>query len=161
SGEPAGIGPDLCLALAANDLPCDLVCLGDRALISERARVLGLPDITLRPYSPEVRRPHARGSLTVLHRPLAAASEPGRLDVRNARAVLDLLDRAIDGCIAGEFDAMVTAPVQKSLIMDAGIAFSGHTEYLAERCGAPRPVMMLAAGTFRVALATTHLPLKA
>ena len=161
SGEPAGIGPDLCLALAASDLPCDLVCLADGALLAERARLLRLPDIALRPYASEVRRPHTQGSLTVLHRPLAVPSEPGRLDARNARSVLDLLDRAADGCLAGEFDAMVTAPVQKSLIMDAGIAFSGHTEYLAERTRAPRPVMMLAAGAFRVALATTHLPLRA
>ena len=161
SGEPAGIGPDLCLALAASELACDLVCLADGALLADRAGRLGLTGIALQPYAPEVRRPHARGSLSVLHHPLAVASEPGRLDPRNARAVLDLLDRAADGCLAGEFDAMVTAPVQKSLIMDSGIAFSGHTEYLAERTGAPRPVMMLAAGDFRVALATTHLPLQA
>jgi len=161
SGEPAGIGPDLCLALARSELDCELVCLADRALLAERARLLGARDITFVPYDSGARRAHTRGSLTVLDCPLAVNATPGTLDVRNVGAVLGMLDRAIDGCLAGEFDALVTAPVQKSVIMDAGVAFSGHTEYLAERTGAPRPVMMLAAGTMRVALATTHLPLKA
>jgi 4-hydroxythreonine-4-phosphate dehydrogenase len=174
SGEPAGIGPDLCLMLARNgrDLPCELVCLGDIEMLAARARRLGMTDIELRPYEPAAAARAADG-LLVLHCPLAAPCEPGRLEVRNARTVLAMLDRAIDGCVDGEFDAMVTAPVQKSCMLDAGIAFSGHTEYLAERTGAPRPVMMLAAaaapeaGTgeraraLRVALATTHLPLKA
>ncbi|HEY2590556.1 MAG TPA: 4-hydroxythreonine-4-phosphate dehydrogenase PdxA, partial [Steroidobacteraceae bacterium] len=100
------------------------------------------------------------GRFLVLDTPLAAPCNPGHLDVGNARSVLTMLDRAIDGCLSGEFDAMVTAPVQKSCMLDAGIVFSGHTEYLAERTGAPRPVMMLAAAGFRVALATTHLPLR-
>lgn len=99
--------------------------------------------------------------LSVLHEPLAAPCEPGRLDTRNAAQVLRLIDRAVDGCQRAEFAAMVTAPVQKSLINDAGIAFRGHTEYIAERTGAALPVMMLTAGTLRVALATTHLPLRA
>ena len=91
--------------------------------------------------------------------PLGAPATAGRLDAANARHVLNLLDRAIDGCAAGEFAAMVTAPVQKSIINDAGVPFTGHTEYLAERTHARQPVMLLAAGTLRVALATTHLPL--
>ena len=96
----------------------------------------------------------------VEHVPLAPAPRrPGKLDAANGRYVLAILDRAIDGCLAGEFDAMVTAPVQKSVINDAGIAFTGHTEYLAEQARAPHVVMMLVGGGLRVALATTHLPL--
>jgi 4-hydroxythreonine-4-phosphate dehydrogenase len=95
----------------------------------------------------------------VLHTPLTHPAEPGKLDVRNAAAVLAMLDRAAQGCLSAEFAAMVTAPVQKSTIIEAGFAFIGHTEYLAQRCGAPLPVMMLASGHMRVALATTHLPL--
>ncbi len=161
SGEPAGVGPDLCLSLARSELPCRLVCLADSSLLRERARLLHLEDVELRPYVPAERRVHEAGRLEVLDCPLAVRSEPGRLDTRNARSVLEMLNRAIDGCLAREFDAMVTAPVQKSCILDAGFAFSGHTEYLAERTSAPRPVMMLAAGSLRVALATTHLPLHA
>ncbi len=161
SGDPAGIGPDLCLALAHVELPCGLVCLADSSLLRERARLLRMDGIALRPYVPAERRPHAPGSLEVLDCPLAVPSEPGRLDTRNARPVLEMLNRAADGCLAAEFDAMVTAPVQKSCLLDAGFAFSGHTEYLAARTGAARPVMMLAAGSLRVALATTHLPLRA
>jgi 4-hydroxythreonine-4-phosphate dehydrogenase len=99
--------------------------------------------------------------LRIEHVPLAVPAIAGQLDARNARYVLALLDRALAGCRSGEFAAMVTAPVQKSVINDAGIAFTGHTEYLAEACGVPRPVMLLAAGSLRVALATTHLPLRA
>ncbi len=102
-----------------------------------------------------------RGHLSVLHTPLEAQVEAGMLDSRNARQVLRLIDRAVDGTVAGEFAAVVTAPVQKSVINDAGIAFIGHTEYIAARTHAPLPVMLLTAGTLRVALATTHLPLNA
>ncbi len=161
SGEPAGIGPDLCLSVAQRELPCEIVCLADSSLLRERARLLGVESVALRAYAPAERRAHAPGSLAVLDCPLAVPSEPGRLDARNARAVLEMLNRAADGCLAGEFDAMVTAPVQKSCMLDAGLGFCGHTEYLAERTAAPRPVMMLAAGPFRVALATTHVPLAA
>jgi len=159
SGEPAGVGPELCLALARRELPCELVCLGDRGLLSERASGLGW-DIKLSPYDPARARVHVPGSLSVLHMPLASPSVAGRLDPANAPYVLGLIDRAVDGCLAGEFSALTTAPVQKSILMDAGFAFQGHTEYLAARAGAPRPVMMLVAGALRVALATTHLPLK-
>lgn len=163
SGEPAGIGPELCLALAAQELPCELVCLGDRALLEERARALALP-VRLRPYARLASAPraaiHATGELAVADLPLAAPSVPGRPDPANARYVLALLDRAIEGALAGEFDALVTAPVHKGVINDAGIAFTGHTEYLQERTHSARAVMMLIAGTLRVALATTHVPLR-
>ncbi len=160
SGEPAGIGPDLCLALAQESLPCELVCLADRELLAARARLLG-SSVELAAYDPAAAPASRPGRLTVLHCPLAVPARPGRLEVRNARAVLGMLDRAADGCLSGEFAAMVTAPVQKSVIIEAGTDFSGHTEHLAARTGAPRPVMMLVAGTLRVALATTHLPLRA
>ena len=144
AGEPAGIGPDLCLALAQANLPAELVIIGSRVLLAERAALLGVDAPT-----------------QVIDIPLGAPCVPGRLDPANARHVLGMLDRAIDGCSRGEFAAMVTAPVQKSIINDAGVPFTGHTEYLADRTSAPHPVMLLAAGTLRVALATTHLPLRA
>jgi 4-hydroxythreonine-4-phosphate dehydrogenase len=137
----------------------ELVCLADRSLLEQRARTLGL-HVELRDYDPASPRPHTPGSLSVLHTSLAAPCVTGKLDIRNAKYVLQLLDRAADGCVAGEFAAIVTAPVQKSVINDAGVPFTGHTEYLAERTHAPRPVMMLTTGTLRVALATIHLPLK-
>ncbi len=144
SGEPAGIGPELCLALAAKRFPVRLVILGDRNLLAERARLLEL-DIA---------------SLNILHIPMRTSCTPGHLDAANAGYVLDMLDRAIAGCQSGEFAAMVTAPVHKGVINDAGIHFSGHTEYLAEKTGTARVVMMLAGAGLRVALATTHLPLR-
>ncbi|HUQ74333.1 MAG TPA: 4-hydroxythreonine-4-phosphate dehydrogenase PdxA [Burkholderiales bacterium] len=133
SGEPAGIGPELCVRLAREPSPADLVVIGDRSLLA--------------------------GSPRVEHVPLARPATPGKLDPANARYVLAVLDRAIRGCLAGEYDAMVTAPVQKSVINDAGIAFTGHTEYLAEHAGNASVVMMLVGGGLRVALASTHLPL--
>ncbi|MGH8140082.1 MAG: 4-hydroxythreonine-4-phosphate dehydrogenase PdxA [Steroidobacteraceae bacterium] len=159
SGEPAGVGPELCLAVARMDLPCELVCLADRDLLAERSRQLGWP-VTLHSYDQAVRRLPEPGTLTVIHQPLAVASRPGHLDRRNARYVLGLLDRAIDGAVSGEFAAIATAPVHKGIINDAGVAFTGHTEYLAERTHAARPVMLLATAGLRVALATTHLPLR-
>lgn len=117
--------------------------------------------VQLKDYHPGRTVTHAAGTLSVLHQPLAVPSTPGRLDPSNGAAVVALIDRAVDGSLSGEFSAMVTAPVQKSLINEAGIAFTGHTEYIAARTRAPLPVMMLVAGTLRVALATTHLPLRA
>jgi 4-hydroxythreonine-4-phosphate dehydrogenase len=162
SGEPAGIGPELSLALAGGELPCELVCLGDRTLLAERARQVGLA-VTLRDYAgPNAAAArHAAGTLPVAHVPLAAPSVAGRPDPANARYVLALLDRAVDGALAGEFDAIVTAPVHKGVINEAGVTFTGHTEYLAARTRSARAVMMLTTGELRVALATTHLPLKA
>ena len=146
SGEPAGIGPEICRALTRRRWRARLVVIGDTGLFGAR-----LPAFD--PGAPARRRVEA------LHRPLARAARPGRLDTRNAAYVLGLIDAAIAGCTSGLFDAMVTAPVHKALINDAGIDFSGHTEYLAERTGAAQPVMLLVGGGLRVALATTHLPL--
>lgn len=158
SGEPAGIGPDLCIAIAQRPWPCELVFAGDENLFVARARALGTTlDISANPRTAP--RPHEAGTLPVLHVPTAVTPTAGKLDVANARYVLNMLDAAIDGCTRGDFAAIVTAPVQKSVIADSGVPFSGHTEYLAERTGAPLPVMLLAADTLRVALATTHLPL--
>ena len=152
SGEPAGIGPDLCVLLARKladeDWGCDITCLADENLLHARASQLGL---TL-PTSPHFH---------IEHLPVAAPVTAGQLDARNAPYVLALLDRALQGCRSGQFAGMVTAPVQKSLINEAGIAFTGHTEYLAEACGGLQPVMLLACETLKVALATTHLPLSA
>jgi 4-hydroxythreonine-4-phosphate dehydrogenase len=159
SGEPAGIGPELCLAVARASFACELVCLADHDLLATRARLLGWP-VTLREYDPTARQPHEPNTLTVLHHPLQVPSTPGQLDKRNSPYVLGLLDRAIRGASSGEFAAIVTAPVHKGVINDAGVAFTGHTEYLAEHTNSPLPVMLLAAPGMRVALATTHLPLK-
>ena len=155
SGEPAGVGPELCAQLASREWPARLVVLGDIGLIRERAA--GVAEV--RSFASGA--PVPAGVIEVLHVPLAAPAAPGRLDVANASYVLALLDRAIDGCRGGEFSGIVTAPVHKGVINDAGIAFSGHTEYLAEHTGTPRVVMMLVGGGLRVALATTHLPLAA
>jgi 4-hydroxythreonine-4-phosphate dehydrogenase len=161
SGEPAGIGPELCLQLAGWSGAGRPVVLGDRDLLRQRAGLLGL-DIVLRDYEPAV--PAAPGTLDLIHLPLAAPAEAGVLDAANGRYVLALLDRALAGCQSGEFAAMATAPVHKGVINESGVAFTGHTEYLAEKTGTPLVVMMLAGdtdrGPLRVALATTHLPLK-
>jgi 4-hydroxythreonine-4-phosphate dehydrogenase len=134
SGEPAGIGPEICAAAARRFRGAKLVAIGDRRLLA--------------------------GCAHVEHVPLARPRRAGRLDPANSRYVLRVLERAIDGCLSGEYDAMVTAPVHKGVINDAGIAFTGHTEYLATRARAPHVVMMLVGGGLRVALATTHLALK-
>ncbi|MBS3916719.1 MAG: 4-hydroxythreonine-4-phosphate dehydrogenase PdxA [Sulfuritalea sp.] len=157
SGEPAGIGPELCARLASHPGAARCVILGDRALIEARARQTDV-SLTLADYQPD--HPPADGSLEVLHIPLGKPSLAGRLDEANASYVLALLDRALLGCRQGEFSAMVTAPVHKGVINEAGIAFTGHTEYLADRTGTARVVMMLTGAGLRVALATTHLPLK-
>lgn len=160
TGEPAGIGPDLCIELAAGTWPCALLFAADSDLIEQRARALGravriaAADLTL--PMPQ----HQPGVMCLLATQARRPVTAGRLDVENARYVLDLLDLALQGCLSGRFDAMVTAPVQKSVIIESGVAFSGHTEYLAQHSGAPLPVMMLVGGSLRVALATTHLPLK-
>jgi 4-hydroxythreonine-4-phosphate dehydrogenase len=155
SGEPAGIGPDLCAMLSREPLPGRVVILGDREVLRQRAAARGLP-FDIAPYDGR-----ASGAFSLLHVPAAAPVVAGRLDPANARHVLAILDRALDGCLAGEFDAMVTAPVQKSVLNEAGIPFTGHTEYLAQRTRAPQVVMLLVGAGLRVALATTHLPLAA
>ena len=159
SGEPAGIGPDACVALAQSDWQADIVVAGDAELLAGTAAALGLPlDIERYDSSRQATRHHA-GRLKVMHTPTARPVIPGRLDAGNAAYVIALLDRACDGCMKGEFAAMVTAPVQKSVLLDAGFAFSGHTEYLAMRTRAALPVMLLLSDQLRVALVTTHLAL--
>ncbi len=147
SGEPAGIGPELCLQLLTRSWPVPLVVLGDKDLFLARAQTLGLA-------WEGAERIHFQ------HVSLAKRCMPGQLDTANAAYVLEMLDLALAGCVAGEFSAMVTAPVHKGIINDAGIAFTGHTEYLAAHTGAARVVMLLAGAGLRVALATTHLALK-
>ena len=160
-GEPAGIGPDLCVRLAERRWAARLIGIGDIELLRDRARRLRA-GVRIVPY---IRgRDAAPGTFEVAHFPLAVPAVPGRLDPANAKAVLATLDAALIGCLAGEFSAMVTAPVQKSVINDAGMAFSGHTEFLAERTGATVVMMLVGAtatGPLRVALTTTHLPLSA
>ncbi len=172
SGEPAGIGPDACVMLAQSAWPAELVVAGDAEVLAATAFALHLP-LRLLPYTPAqstatelaagtdlaAGTQHTAGTLRLLHVPTAAPVVAGTLDSRNSAYVIETLDRACDGCMSGEFAAMVTAPVQKSTIMDAGFAFSGHTEYLAERTHAALPVMMLLSGELRVALVTTHLAL--
>ncbi|GAB4593208.1 4-hydroxy-L-threonine phosphate dehydrogenase [Edwardsiella tarda] len=160
-GEPAGIGPDLIVLLAQHAWPVELVVCADPVLLLARARLLGAP-LTLRDYDP--RRPaqaQQPGSLTVLPVPLEGDVVPGMLNVANGQYVVATLARACDGCLNGEFSALVTGPVHKGIINDAGVPFTGHTEFFAERSGCARVVMMLASDRLRVALATTHLPLQA
>lgn len=158
AGEPAGIGPELVARLAASPFAADLVAIADTGSLERAARRCGI-SLHLEPYDGQPRRLRAAGSLRVLDLPLRIEEQPGRLDPRNAFEVLRALARAIDGCLEGEFDALVTAPVQKSVINDAGEHFTGHTELLAQRAGCD-VVMMLASPELRVALATTHLPLR-
>lgn len=144
-GEPAGIGADIILQLAQNHDLSNIIALGDEELLAARAKQLG---VTIPP------------SLPIRHIPIRNPFISGKPSTKNVSGVLNMLNTAIDGCISGEFSAMVTGPLHKGIINDAGINFSGHTEYLAERTKAPLPVMMLATNSLRVALVTTHLPLK-
>ncbi|HCT41611.1 MAG TPA: 4-hydroxythreonine-4-phosphate dehydrogenase PdxA [Moraxellaceae bacterium] len=159
-GEPAGIGPDLIVTLAQTARPAELIAIADPDLLLARATRLGLP-LHLYPFDAGTPRQHTAGTLAIVPVPLAAPVTPGQLDIRNAPYVLTTLKEAGAGCLDTRFDAVVTAPVQKSVINDAGIAFSGHTEFFQMQAGVPRVVMMLACPGLRVALATTHLPLRA
>ena len=148
SGEPAGIGPDLCALLANESFAANVLVLGDRDLIATRAKSIGIDASALR----------------IEHIPLVSPVTAGSLNATNSRYVLALLDRAVAGCQSGEYAAMVTAPVHKGIINDAnipGLDFTGHTEYLADKTGTPKVVMMLVGGGLRVALATIHLALHA
>ena len=154
AGEPAGIGPDLCLRLAQQPpAGIPIVLLANRDLLERRAVQLGLP-YALPDYAPGSAAP-----ISLLSLPLAEPAQAGRLDAANAAYVLACLRRAVEGCLHGEFSGLVTGPVHKGVINDAGIAFTGHTEFLAELTDTPRVVMMLTGGGMRVALVTTHLPL--
>ena len=159
AGEPAGIGPDLCVALARRRLPACIVVVADRELLKDRARRLRVP-LRLVEFTPDYAGKPVAGALMVKHLPLERHATAGRLDPSNSRYVLRTLCVAADGCRDGIFDAMVTAPLQKSVINEAGIAFTGHTEFLAEHTGTGHVVMMLVGGGMRVALATTHVALK-
>ncbi|MCU9949543.1 4-hydroxythreonine-4-phosphate dehydrogenase PdxA [Pseudomonas sp. PDM13] len=160
-GEPAGIGPDLCLLLSRERQPYPLIAIASQALLEERAGQLGL-DIRVTPVSPAAwpEEPAQAGALYVWDTPLQAPVQPGVLERANAGYVLETLTRAGKGCLDGHFAGMITAPVHKGVINEAGIAFSGHTEFLAELTHTAQVVMMLATRGLRVALVTTHLPLK-
>lgn len=159
AGEPAGIGPELCLQLAAEKRDAGIVVIASQSLLSERARQLGV-EVTLHPWQPGTLPQTAAGHLSVRHVDGCASFAAGELDTANSGYVLDTLTVAARGCLAGDFDGMVTAPVHKGVINDAGIEFSGHTEFLQQLCDVERVVMMLATEELRVALVTTHLPLK-
>jgi len=156
SGEPSGVGPELCARLAECKWPAHVVVIGDAELIEERLDRASRA-LVVRPWQPGM-KPEA-GVFDVLHCPLACPALAGKPSTKNAAYVLGLLDRALEGCVRGMFDGMVTAPVHKGVICDAGVPFSGHTEYLAAKTKTPQVVMMLVGGGMRVALATTHLPL--
>jgi 4-hydroxythreonine-4-phosphate dehydrogenase len=161
TGEPAGIGPDITIMAAQQDWDAQLVAIADPNLLEERAATLGLPlQLTAFDASNEP-TPHQPGQLGIVPITLAEPAVAGVLNTANAPYVVATLQAAVDSCLSGALQAMVTAPVQKSIINEAGIPFTGHTEFLAEATNTPNVVMMLAAGDLRVALATTHLPLKA
>jgi 4-hydroxythreonine-4-phosphate dehydrogenase len=160
SGEPAGIGPDIALALASRAFAARLAVLGDLELLESRAQLLGSRVELRAQREPRDVTPHEPGRLHVLPVSLPVRAQPGKLEPRNASYVLAMLKRGTELCVAGTARALVTAPVQKSVITESGTPFSGHTELLAELTGAPQPVMLLAGKTLRVALATTHLPLR-
>ena len=161
-GEPAGIGPDLMIQLAQNTHAHELICIADPVMLQQRATKLGLP-LSIHLYDTNNVQPQAAGSLTVLEETLNNPSVCGTADKTNALSQLNALKRAVKGCLSGEFSALITGPMHKSIINDAGIPFTGHTEYLAELSNTKKVVMMLVAPSsnkhLRVALATTHLPL--
>ncbi|USD40816.1 4-hydroxythreonine-4-phosphate dehydrogenase PdxA [Vibrio sp. SCSIO 43135] len=159
AGEPAGIGPDLVLAQSEHNWPHQLVVCADKNLLAERAKVLGI-EVELIDYNSDLPAVAQKaGSLLVDHIPLAKPAVVGKLDEGNGHYVLKTLERAALGCMNGEFDAIVTGPVHKGVINRAGVAFSGHTEFFAEKSNTPLVVMMLATEGLRVALVTTHIPL--
>ena len=158
-GEPAGIGPDICLEIAQQEFSHELVFIADIELLHERNRLLGT-NIDI--HHVDVNRspiPQRANSLNVHHIPLVEKNILGQLNKNNASYVLACLDQAVEGCLINHYDALVTGPLHKGVINDAGIPFQGHTEYLAEKTNSELPVMMLAGGNLRVALVTTHLPL--
>ncbi len=157
AGEPAGIGPEICLELADTQWAGQLVVIASAEMLAQRATLLG-KSVQIDEY--QVGSSPAKGALTVLDVPLRNTAICGRPDTANAQSLLDGISRAVEGCLAGEFSGLVTAPLQKSIINDAGIGFTGHTEFLAELTDSPDPVMLLVADKLRVALASTHLPLR-
>lgn len=159
AGEPSGIGPDLVLALASENWSHQLVVIADKSMLLERAELLGIK-VELIDYQPNLEpAPQKAGSLVVEHIALAQPAIAGELNAANGHYVLNTLERAALGCMKSEFDAIVTGPVHKGVINRAGVAFSGHTEFFAEKSNTPLVVMMLATEGLRVALVTTHIPL--
>lgn len=157
-GEPAGIGPDLCVQLAQTELPCQIVAIASPELLQQRANALNLP-LTLQTYDKDAPvQPVPAGHLTVLPVELTEPCQIGQLNPANSRYVLKTITKAVKGCMNGDFAAMVTGPVHKGVINQAGFPFTGHTEYIADITGG-QPVMMLATPGLRVALVTNHLPL--
>jgi 4-hydroxythreonine-4-phosphate dehydrogenase len=160
-GEPAGTGPDIVIQAAQKSFPAELVAVADPRLLETRAELLQIP-VELVPFDPsEAAKPQQPGKLKILPVAQAIQGKPGCPDTANSAYVLETLKLACNGCLDGRFDAMVTAPVHKAIINQAGFPFTGHTEYLAGICGSGYPVMMLANRELRVALVTTHLPLSA
>ena len=160
AGEPAGIGPDLCVMLAHQALEACVTVVADAEMIKARAKLLNIP-VEIITYAEQLKQQHlGNGKLTVLHQAVNATVQPSILDEQNSQYVLDTLKTATLACATQQFNALVTAPVHKGIINDAGIAFSGHTEFLAELTNTPQVVMMLVGSNLRVALATTHLALK-
>ncbi len=160
SGEPAGIGPDICALLALEELPARLAVLGDPVVLGARVEQLALPlRLAVRERASDV-QPHRAGTMQVLAIPTRTKVVPGQLDPDNADYVLSMLRLGVELCTSRGFAALVTAPVHKSVISEAGVPFSGHTEFLAQLMQVELPVMMLTAKALRVALATTHLPLR-
>ena len=164
TGDPAGIGPDIALQAAAlATFPARIAAIGDRDMLAARAKTSGasapvkLVEYDNRSHQPH--QPHQPGVLPVIHRPCQSPPIAGELNPANSDYVVGCIDAAVDACLAGEFDAMATAPVNKAVINRAGIPFCGHTEWIAQRCRAPSPVMMLAGGGLRVCLLTNHIPL--
>ena len=158
-GEPAGIGPDLCIAYAQQPHNFQMVMLADAEMIRERAELLHT-NINLILYNHTLSKPSGSGNMYYLPVSLTEKAIPGILNASNASYVLKTLDAAIEGCISNQFDALITGPVHKGIINEAGYSFTGHTEYLAEKTDTKKVVMMLATDKMKVALATTHLPLK-
>ena len=157
AGEPAGIGPDLCVMLAHHPIRAEIIVIADEIMLQQRAQALGL-DLQIKRTQGSAHQ--GNGSLQVLHQSTSQAVVPGKLNCANSQYVLATLSTALEGCLHGRFDAMVTAPVHKGIINQANIPFTGHTEFLAKHARAEQVVMMLVGGGLRVALATTHLPLK-
>ena len=159
-GEPAGIGPELLIQLVQHGCGHELVAFADPELLKQRANLLQLP-LKLKPFDPNRKpTPLSAGELSIYPIELSKPSQAGTLDISNANYVLACLDAAVDSCKTNQCQALVTGPVQKSVINDAGMTFSGHTEYLAQKTSTDTVVMMLATEDMRVALATTHLPLR-
>lgn len=156
SGEPAGVGIDVCLSLAPLALP--VVIVADKVLMAARARALGV-SVKLTDYIRDEIKPPTPGELTVLSLSCSDAVIAGQLNPRNAAYVMEMLTTAVDGCITGEFSAVITAPVHKAVLNDAGFSFTGHTEFFRDHCGVEDVVMMLACSAMKVALVTTHIPL--